>query len=257
MKSFLRRLSVRYSVLVALVPLLVLWDLVGRADVTIAIPPLQEIWEGLRAAASRPDFFGIVLQSLQSLGIGYGLALVIGTLLGAGMGLVRALEDMLGIYVNMMMGAPIAAFIPLIIAIFGLGQAATILTVFIFSVFFITVNAMTGVRSAPTSLREMAHSFNASRGTILRKVILPNALPLWLSGVRTGLSRGFAGLILGEILIVVVGLGGLIMNAASAFRMGELWAIIAVVTLLSVVSDRILAKTQRRVSSWSLSVNEA
>jgi len=257
MRHHLREIFTRYSMIVGLIPLVILFELVGRSGYTIAIPRLAEVVDGLETAAQRTDLVALIGTSLQSLFIGYILGVVVGTIVGAAIGLNRTAEEIFGVYVNMLIGAPIAAFVPLIIALFGLGQASIIITVFAFTGIVVTVNSMTGVRSVDSSLLEMAKSLGASRRATLSRIVLPSALPFWLAGLKMGMNRAFAGLVLGEILVAIVGIGGLIIFAGSSFRMGELWALIGIVVLMSLMFASVIGGLQRRFTSWSISTERS
>lgn len=257
MRRHARTILMRYSMIVGLIPLIILFELVGRGEFTIAIPTLAEVFDGLETASRRTDLVSLIGTSLQSLIIGYVLGVVVGTVVGAAIGLNRTIEEMFGVYVNMLIGAPIAAFVPLIIALFGLGQASIIITVFAFTGGIVTVNAMSGVRSVDRSLLEMARSLNAPRSDVLLRIVLPSAMPLWLNGLKMGMNRAFAGLVLGEILVAIVGIGGLIIVAGSSFRMGELWALIGIVVVMSLAFAGLIGGLQRRLASWNISTGKS
>lgn len=257
MRRHAREIFIRYSMIVGLIPLVILFELIGRADYTIAIPTLAEVFDGLEVASRRTDLVSLIATSLQSLVIGYVLGVVVGTVVGAAIGLNRTTEEIFGVYVNMLIGAPIAAFVPLIIALFGLGQASIIITIFAFTGIVVTVNAMSGVRSVDPSLLEMARSLGASRRVMLSRIVLPSAMPLWLAGLKMGMNRAFAGLVLGEILVAIVGIGGLIIFAGSSFRMGELWALIGIVVVMSLTFAGVIGGLQRRFTSWSLTTDKS
>jgi NitT/TauT family transport system permease protein len=165
----------------------------------------------------------------------------------------KPVEEALTLYVSMFMGAPMAAFVPLLVAIFGVGSGAIVATVFIFSVFIILVNTQAGVRSAPKTLLEMSRSFGAPPTARLLRIVLPSAMPLLLTGVRVGFSRAVSGLILGEMLVVVVGFGGLIMQTGSSFRVDQLWVLIFIVLSFALLGSQLLEYVQRRVTAWASS----
>jgi ABC-type nitrate/sulfonate/bicarbonate transport system permease component len=64
-------------------------------------------------------------------------------------------------------------------------------------------------------------------------------------------------LILGEILVAIVGIGGLIIFAGSSFRMGELWALIGIVVVMSLTFAALIGGLQRRLTSWNISTGKS
>lgn len=244
-------LSERAPTIVALLPAAIIWQLAAVAEVSFAIPPLGDIWSAFGQVRSDPTFTDSVVASLRELGMGLALTLPVGLVVGLLMGLFKLVDEAIGFYVNMFMGAPTAAFVPILINVFGVGSTTIVATVFLFSVFIVTVNTAAGVRGVPPDLVKMGESFGASRWMIVRRIILPGALPMILTGVRLGFGRAIAGMILGEMLVVVVGFGGLIMQKGSGFQVEQLWALIFCVLAFSVVATRLLEALQRRVTAWS------
>ena len=250
---WLRTAQNRAPMLIALVPVAIVWEIAGHAGVSFAIPPLEDIWTGFTQVRRDPAFNDSVVASLRELAIGFALTLLVGVPLGVAMGMSKVVEEAFDFYVNMFMGAPTAAFVPILVAIFGVGTGAIVATVFVFSVFIVIVNTYAGVRSVDPRLVEMSRSFGASRVTTLRRVVLPASMPMLLAGIRLGFGRAVAGMILGEMLVVVVGFGGLIMQKGSGFQVEQLWALIFVVLIFSVGVTRILEVIQERTTHWASS----
>jgi NitT/TauT family transport system permease protein len=249
----LRRWQRRAPTLTALALLLLVWEVVAQLEISFAFPSLGEVWKSVWLVSREADFRASVGSSLRDLGVGLGLAFATGIPIGLAMGLWRPVEDALDVYVNALMGAPTAAFVPILVAIFGVGGGAIVATVYIFSVFFLIVNTYAGVRGVDRRLLEMASSFQASWRKTITRVVLPNAMPLMLTGVRLAFGRAVAGLILGQMLVVVVGLGGLIMQAGSSFQISRLWALIFMVVVFAVVITRVIEHVEKRTTSWASS----
>ena len=125
-------------------------------------------------------------MSLTTLAIGFCLAVLFGIVVGLLMGRFRAVEHFLDLYVNALMSAPTTAFVPVLILWFGLGVESRIAVVFLFAVFVIIINTMTGVKQVDTVLVEMARSFGAREREVFFKIILPAALPAIMAGFRLG-----------------------------------------------------------------------
>jgi NitT/TauT family transport system permease protein len=97
----------------------------------------------------------------------------------------------------------------------------------------------------------MARVFGAkTEWSVVRKVILPAALPLISAGVRLGMGRCVKGMINGEILIALVGLGGISASFARAYDSEGVFAILLVVIIVAIVADGLVGLLDKRVNSW-------
>ena len=189
-------------------------------------------------------------QSLVVYLAGTGAAVVVGIALGALMGMVRPVGQMLDIYVHGLAATPRVAFIPLIILFLGLGFEAKILVVFLGAVMPVVLNSYAGVQSADPDLVEMARATGASRGRILAHVVLPGALPFLLAGVRIGATIGLINTVVAELYTAVSGLGGLLAIYGSRFQMAEYLAVVVVLAMIGVTMTEGLRLAERRMLRW-------
>ena len=144
-------------------------------------------------------------------------------------GPIRAVGDVLGMWVNIFESAPLTAIIPVLMAVLGFGHTTVIVTVFLFSVWVIALDTQVGVRQINPSLVEMARSFGAGRWQLYGKILVFAALPEILAGVRLGLIRGVKGVVIGQLLIAIIGVGELFELYSRNFLMEEFWALIILV----------------------------
>jgi NitT/TauT family transport system permease protein len=141
------------------------------------------------------------------------------------------------------MSAPMIAFVPMFILLFGIGYETRVVTVIIFAIFPIIINTFVGVRSVDPSLIEMSKSFGANERQLFWQVRLPGAFPLMASGLRLGTSRGVKGVVNGEVLIAVVGLGGLVKQYGNAFSMDGLYAIVIYLVIFAMILLTVVDRT--------------
>ena len=223
------------------------WEVVGRSVDLLTLPPLS----GVLAAFYNLWASGAVTEPLldSTLALIYGLviSLVLGSLIGIGMGLSRFVDVALGPYVKAGLSAPLIAFVPVFLMIFGIGPATRIATVVAFSIFIVATNAATAMRSSDPRLVEMAHSFGASHWAIFRDVRLPAGAPYFLAGLRLGVARGVKGLINGEVLIAIIGLGGLVKKYGTVFSMDQLYAVILLIVLYAALAVGLVSMVTRLV----------
>lgn len=220
------------------------WEIAGRIPINIAFPPFSGVvtaFVGLVADGSLPAAF---LNTLQPLVIGVFLATVMGVVMGVAMGLRQELE-WAGVPVFVVMqAAPMAALIPLITFIYGIGLTAKVLSVVILALPVIALNGYKAVRNVSPSLRAMCRSFLGSRRQEIFKVILPDASPMIFAGLRLGVSAGFVGVILAELLITPTGIGDLITYHRSIANYAEMYAAIATIILFAAVTVGLLERVE-------------
>ena len=228
-----------------------LWEVIGRLDLVMLIPPFSGVIVagiGMLPTASFQEAVGITLHAF---GIGIGCALVVGITAGVLMGRVRAVGDTLGMWVNIFESSPLTAIIPVLMAVLGFGQTTVIVTVFLFSVWVIALDTQVGVRQINPSLIEMARSFGASRVQLYGKILLFAALPEILAGVRLGLIRGVKGVVIGQLLIAIIGVGELFELYSRSFLMEQFWALIIMVFAFAFVISEAVGLLERRVEYYA------
>lgn len=233
--------------LLSFVGLILVWELLGRTLDLLVLPPMTEIGAALWAFIIDGTLFDSLVVSLITLFAGLAISIIVGSVIGAAMGLSRTIESALDVYVNAMMAAPMVAFVPLFILLFGLGYPTRIMTVIVFAIFPIIVNAFAGLRNVDRPSVEMARSFGATKRQLMWQVRIPSAFPYLLAGIRLGTARGVKGLINGEVLVTVVGLGGLVSQYGTAFSMDRLYAVIFFIIAMAVVLVRLVDWLSRRL----------
>ncbi|MDR3375784.1 MAG: ABC transporter permease [Ancalomicrobiaceae bacterium] len=194
---------------------------------------LNQDWPKLGAALGytlRGTLFGLVIST--------SLALVLGTLFTLSDNLARAVMPLL----IAIRTAPVLAIAPLLILIFGRGQAISIAVVVIVSFFPILVNATRGFRSTDANALELMHVCGATWLQTFFKVRLPFALPAIFTGLRAAATSGLLSAMLAEWLSGAPGLGTLILEAESFRKLPLMWA---GVVLAMAVAFAIFALTVR------------
>jgi NitT/TauT family transport system permease protein len=153
--------------------------------------------------------------------------------------------------VNIFVSAPISALVPILMGILGIGETTVVATVFLFSVFIIILDTEVGIRKADRSLIEMARSFGATRAQLYTKVLILSALPEILAGVRLGAIRGVRGVVIGQLLISIIGVGELFELYAQHFLMEEFWALVIIVFGFAFAVSEAVAYLERRVEYYA------
>src|SRR3546814_753697 len=177
------------------------WEAVGRADLLLLIPPFSGVLASMGDLLQSQKFLDATATTLLCFGIGMALAIAVGVPLGILMGRVKAADSLLGMWVNVFVSAPLSALVPVLMILFGMGARTVIVTVFLFAVWIIALDARAGVKGVAPSLVEMARSYGAGRVALYGKIILWAALPEILAGIRVGFIRGVKGVVIGQLLV--------------------------------------------------------
>jgi NitT/TauT family transport system permease protein len=234
----------------AIAALVIVWELLGRLELSIFVPPFTTVahaWWGLAAAGTLASAGA---SSVVSLAKGFVLAALLGVTLGLAMGRFRTVRYLLDGWINALMSAPLSALVPVLIALFGIRDTVVAATVFLFSFFVIVVNTMTGVRGTERSLVDMARSFGASETALFARIYLPSALPAVMLGLRLGAVQAVKGMVVGEMLISLVGMGERLIYYGNTFLIPELYAVIVSVLIVALLSATLVQACERALVRW-------
>jgi NitT/TauT family transport system permease protein len=228
------------------------WECAGRAGwisalyfpvpSRIATAIVQLLRHGLLAQA--------LLSTLARVFAGFLFGGVPGLILGLMMGWSRRLRSALDPLVAVFHPVPKVALLPLVLMVFGLGEASNIVIISIAAFFPMLINSMAGVRHIRPLHLEVAANYGASRWKVFTRVILPGSLPLVLTGVRLALNAVLLLTIVVELLVARRGLGALMWVARETFRTEQLYASLFLIAALGFSFNFLLQKTAARVTRW-------
>jgi NitT/TauT family transport system permease protein len=227
------------------------WEAIGRAGVASIVPPLSRVAASGVAVLLSGKFAAAAWLSLRTFALGMALAVAAGIPLGILMARSEAAGRILRVWVNVFVSAPVSALVPILMAVLGIGETTVVVTVFLFAVFVIILDTEVGIRQASRSLVEMAVCFGASRGALYRKILLPAALPEILAGLRLGAIRGVKGVVIGQLLIAILGVGELFETYSKHFLFEEFWALVIVVFAFAYAVSEAIALLERRVEHYA------
>ena len=223
-----------------------LWELAGRWPVSAAFPPFSATFLALVEMLRDGSLLKAYLITLQPLALGIVLCAVAGIGFGIGMGLSRSVEWLsLPIFI-ILQAAPMAAIIPLITYVYGIGLTSKVLAVIMLAAPVIVMNSYKGIRNTPPSLLQMCRSFQGTRRQEVMKIVLPHAAGLIFTGLRLGLAMGFIGIVIAELLITPTGIGDLITYNSSVADYPKMFAAIASIVALAASALYLLERLERR-----------
>jgi NitT/TauT family transport system permease protein len=247
MKIFGRKIPIFFSLIIWFI----VWELIGQAKLSIIVPPFSSVIAAGLTILPTEKFGAAVAISLRSFAVGMTLAVAIGVPLGVVMARVESLGKILGMWVNIFVSAPISALVPILMAVIGIGETTVVVTVFLFAVFVVILDTAVGIKQADRSLVEMARSFGARRDQIYSKVLILSALPEILAGLRLGAIRGVKGVVIGQLLVAIIGVGELFELYSQHFLMEEFWALVVIVFMFAFAVSEAIAFLERRVEYYA------
>lgn len=241
----------RIPMMASLIVWFAVWEIVGRSEAILLIPPFTAVIEAAVTMIPTDKFQNAAIITLQGFLVGMGLAIAVGVPLGALMGRVKSIDEILGVWVNIFVSAPLTAVVPVLMVIFGFGQVTVVVTVFLFAVWVIVLDTQAGIKHVNPALLDMARSFGAGRFEVYTKVLVLAALPEILAGVRLGLIRGVKGVVIGQLLIAIIGIGELFELYSRNFLFKEFWALIIMVFAFAFAVSELVAYFERRIEYYS------
>jgi ABC-type nitrate/sulfonate/bicarbonate transport system permease component len=223
------------------------WEWAGRWPVSPAFPPFSRTALALAHMVLDGSLARAYVSTLQPLVIGVAISAALGVGAGIAMGLSRPVEWLTLPLFVIAQAAPMAAIIPLITYVYGIGLTAKVLAVAVLAVPVIALNSYKGIRNTSPSLLEMCRAFLGTRRQAVWKIVLPHAGGLIFVGLRLGVAMGFIGVVIAELLITPTGVGDLITYHLSVADYPEMFAAIASIIALGALTVHGLERVERRL----------
>lgn len=191
-----------------------------------------------------------VTASLQRVLSGWAVGTAAGLAIGFAMG-IFTLARAVGLpIVAALFPIPKIALLPLLILWFGIGEPSKVATIAL-GVFFPTVvSTFSAVDNVPRNLIRMAQSFGLDTAAIVRKVVLPGALPGILAGFRISSSIALILLVSAEMIGTQVGIGAFILGAGNLMQTDQLVAGVVLLSILGLAVSFLLGLAEKTLLRW-------
>ena len=182
-----------------------------------------------------------VLTSLQRVAVGFGLASVVGVLVGAIIGQsVWAMRGLDPIF-QVMRTVPPLAWLPISLAAFRDSNPSAIFVIFITSIWPIIINTAVGIRNIPQDYRNVAAVVRLNPLEFFWKIMIPSAAPYIFTGLRIGIGLSWLAIVAAEMLTGGVGIGFFIWDAWNSSRLSDIFVALAYIGIVGFVLDRRVA----------------
>lgn len=230
-----------------------LWEVLVRVNGTPAylLPAPSVIIESMWRNA--PLLWKEFLYTATAAGVGYLLSLVFGLLIGLAISSWKLLRLMLYPWLVISHAVPKVVIAPLFIVWLGFGMQSSILFVFIFTLFPVVVNTVTGLQSPDPELIQMMRSMRATKMQIIKYVQLPSALPFILAGVKVSATLAPVGAVIGEFVASNYGLGHLLIKAVGNLETALAFAAVFVISVFGIAVWYLAEYAERLMLPWHAS----
>jgi NitT/TauT family transport system permease protein len=194
-----------------------------------------------------------VATSLSRIVLGFALGALGGVLVGLAVGVFSLAEAIGTPLIAATFPIPKIALLPLLILWLGIGEASKVAVITLGVFFPMAINTFSGVRHADPLLVRAAVSFGAGWFSLIRKVILPSALPMIFAGLKLGAGTSLLLLVAAEMIAANAGIGFLVLNAQNLMETTKLMVGIVLLSVLGVCSHWLLAWLERLAIPWKAS----
>ncbi|WP_190815472.1 ABC transporter permease [Saccharopolyspora pogona] len=238
--------------LISPIALVVLWQVLSStgvlSDDTLASPATVagtavELWDEGRLQEA-------IVASLQRVGAGLVVGVVVAIVLATLSGLFRRGEDLIDAPMQMLRTVPVIGLIPLLIIWFGIGEQPKIVLIVLAVTFPLYMNIYGGIRNVDAGLVEAAKTLGLGWFAQVRHIILPAAMPNALVGLRYSLGSAWLALVFGETINATAGIGYEMNMAREFFQTDVIVVCLVLYALLGLVADFIVRLLERTVLAW-------
>ncbi|MBP0597597.1 ABC transporter permease subunit [Herbaspirillum sp. LeCh32-8] len=232
--------------------LLLAWEAFARAGVLSpqVLPAPSKVfvtaWNLIGQGRLLSDLGASLLRASAGFVIGGSIGFGLGTLVGFS----RLAEALFDRSVQMVRAVPFLAALPLVIVWFGVGEGGKVFLVSLGVLFPIYINTVLGIRQVDPKLIELGRVTGLSNWPLIRRIVLPGALPSILAGVRYALAVAWLALVIAETIAANVGIGSLAMDAREFLQTDVIVLTIVIYAGIGVLSDGIARALERKLLAW-------
>jgi ABC-type nitrate/sulfonate/bicarbonate transport system permease component len=233
------------------VAILVLWQLWTVHAHNPKFPRLSTILHTFQDMWLFSQFGTHVVPSLERIGLGFGIAVVVGVALGVPLGLSPFARKAAMPHIEFWRAMPPPALLPIsVLLLHSIGNRQKIAFIAFFCVFPVLLNTIDGVRAIEPTLIETARSYGVTRWERIRRLVLPGALPQISAGMRTSLSLAVITMVLSEYFSSTSGVGYVLLISKNTFQLAPMWAAIVLIGVLGYLLNVLFILVERRVLAW-------
>jgi nitrate/nitrite transport system permease protein len=189
-----------------------------------------------------------IIASLKRVGLGFGLAALIGIPLGFLIGRFQFISRMMAPIIGILKPVSPLAWLPIGLLVFKAANPAAIWVIFISAVWPLIINTAVGVSKVPQDYMNVAKVLNLSEWKIATKILFPYALPFIMTGVRLSIGVAWLVIVAGEMLTGGVGIGFWIWDEWNNLNVEHIIIAIILVGFIGLLLETILMQLAKKFS---------
>lgn len=246
-------MSSRLPGVLLVVALLVLWEGSVRLGLVVSAnwPPFTGVLAALVQGLASGALSSVIGSTMLRMLAGYALGSALGVAAGLAIGLWRPVRLTIEPAIELIRPVPVTAIIPPLIFVFGLGDSLKIVCTAFAAFFPVVINTIGGVGAVDPLYVQVARTFGIPFPAVVRRIIVPAALPFILAGLRTSLAIALVVTVIGEMLAGDQGVGYYLISMQYALRAPEMYAAVILLSLVAYALNRLFLWWEGRVIRWS------
>lgn len=217
----------------------------------VFVPTPQRVFEQAQSILVSAMFWSDVQASFLRVTYGVLLSAALAVPLGLFMGSFRIVEGFLQPMTEFVRYLPVPALIPVLMIVLGIGEMSKVGLIFIGTYFQLVLMVADAARAVPNDLLETSYTLGAKRMSVIRRVILPSAMPTIADALRLCNGWAWTYVIVAELVAANEGLGYRILKFSRFLQTPKIWVYLLVLGVIGLVLDMILRRINRRVFHWS------
>jgi ABC-type nitrate/sulfonate/bicarbonate transport system permease component len=227
----------------------ILWG-ITRQSHSPFVPPLSNILSEFRKTWLFSHVRSDLVPSLERLGVGYAIAVIVGAGLGFVFGTTRLARLMFRPVTVFFRSVPPIGLLPVAIALFGTGDHEKYFVIAFTCVWPILLNTEDGVADIDPTIKDSARAYGVTGPRYFVDVLLPATLPRIFAGMRTSLAFAVLLLVVAELVGSTNGIGYTLLIATNSYEMSKMWASVLLLGALGYTLNLLLVTVERRTIRW-------
>ena len=217
---------------------------------TLILPTVSSVVDTVLDQLTNGTLLQDVGISLLRIGKGFGMAAMVGIMLGVLMGMSGKIENFLSLTFTSIRQIPMMAWVPLLVMWFGIGENSKIAVIFMASYFPVLVNTISGIKRTDAKLLEVGKMYQLSKWRMFTEIYLPSSLPAIFVGLKVGLGVSWMAVVGAEMIAASSGIGFRINDARSLMQYPIVFSGMISIAVVGVFMDQILNILAKLLTPW-------